>query len=329
MNEDQIEQEIAETNDAPLDLRGEIENAIKEVKEKEAPDEVREEKPAKQRDETGKFAKKEVVDKPVDETPKTVAPQSWKAEYKDKFATLPPEIQAEIMRREEEVDKTIKNQDEERLFGKQLKETITPYLPIIQAEGGTPATAVKDLLNTAYVLRTGTPEQKRNLILRTAQQYGVDLTQVSQQSDADPQVQALYQKIESLEGRLTQQDMSREQQERAAIQSEIDAFASNPDHRHFETVKADIAALLNGGRATDLKDAYQKAVWANPDTRSALLAEQEAKRVAEIKAKADAARKAGSSVTGSPGATAPKVAKVQDRGLREELEANFRAAMSG
>ena len=142
------------------------------------------EKAGYQRDEKGRFSDKqtevaeepiETTDKPIVETPasdltledkplapteQTNAPTSWKAELKDKWATLPPDVQAEIARREKEVHQGFTKLDEERNFGKQMRDSISPFMATIQSTGVQPHVAVSELLKTDHLLRYGTPQQK-------------------------------------------------------------------------------------------------------------------------------------------------------------------------
>jgi nitric oxide reductase activation protein len=92
-----------------------------------------------------------------------------------------------------------------------------------------------------------------------------------------------------------------------------------------------MAALIGQGAAKDLQDAYEQAVWARPDTRATLLAQQRAeeeqKRRAEAKQKAEDARRKSVSITGGPGNTANSSAP-EGRSIRDELSAAI-AASSG
>lgn len=344
---DELEVQADEqSSDQPLSVREELTNALQESKERTESTEA--ERPAKSRDESGKFARKaeseagfpekqtataEVAEITVtQEKPAVAAPHSWSAAAKAKWGELPADIQAEVSRREEEVHKGFTRQDEERNFGKSLKEVITPYMPMITSEGGNPAAAVQSLLNTAYRLRTGTPQQKGQLIEQLAKQFGADMTQTnSSAAYVDPQVQTLQQRLDVIEQQRQQEINQRETRQQESINTEIDTFASDPAHPHYETVKAHMAALLRGGVATDLKDAYDQAVYARPDIRSTLLAQQhadsEAKRLADIKAKTQAARNASSSVTGAPGISVANKG-APERSLRDELKANFRGAIN-
>jgi hypothetical protein len=72
-----------------------------------------------------------------------------------------------------------------------------------------------------------------------------------------------------------------------------------------------------------LQDAYDQAVWARPDTRATLLAQQRAeeeqKRRTEAKAKAEAAKRKSVSITGGPGNTAASAAPGSKGSVRDDL----------
>lgn len=239
---------------------------------------------------------------------------------------------AAVQKREQDVAKFTSTRDEHASFGKEIYQTVQPYLPTIEAQGGTPATAIKSLLNTAYILSTGTPEQKRSALMQAAQSYGVDLGTSQQPAQQPNGLESLQQRIDRLENERVQQEQAAQQQLNSEIHTEITAFAADPKHPHYESVKGHMAALIGNGAAKDLQDAYDQAVWANADTRATLLAQQRAeeeqKRRAELKTKADAARKRSVSITGGPGNTANASAP-ESRSLREELQANFGAAAGG
>lgn len=316
----------AETVEPPkaLSVRDEIKRAKKEVKEKhETSEPDTKQKAPKDKTVVANPVVSQEVQKPVD------APKSWTPAAKAKFATLDPELQKYVLSREDDVHKTISRQDEERQFGKTLKDVIAPYMATITAEGGTPEKAVKDLLNTAYVLRTGTPQQKFQLIHQVARQYGVNLG--TQPQPMNQELHSLQSQVQQLTSKLQERETYQQQQEQATVQSKIQEFSADPKNAHFEEVKAHMAALLSGGVAKDLQDAYDQAVWARPELRSTLLqsqqAEAEAQRKVEAKAKYDAARKAGSSVSGAPGKIADAKADA-NLSLRDQIRANLRAAQS-
>lgn len=330
-------------SEEPVSLRDQIVAARdKAVEPKE--DAPIEEKKLKARAEDGKFTKEPKIKtvksteqqiEPVkDLTTKIDAPQSYSATVKAKWKELPSDIQQELAKREQDVHKELTKHDEERVFGRQIRSVVAPYEAMIRAEGGTPDKAVAELLNTAYLLRTVSPQQKGQLIWQVARQFGADMSNTQQtQAAVDPRLQQMQQELQQMKGTIQQQQTLKEQQEQANITGEINVFAAKPENVHFEAVKAHMAALLQNGLAKDLQDAYDQAVYARPDIRSTLLEKQSAdlaaKRIAETKAKAEAAKRAGSSVKGSPGMVASKNGAIVHSNLRDELTANLRAHLDG
>lgn len=272
---------------------------------------------------------------PTDATPaepKAKAPQSWSAAERAHWEKIPPEVQAVIARREEEAHRGITTLGQDAAYGKQLKEVIAPYLPIIRAEGGTEAGAVRDLLQTAYILRTGSAQQKAEVMRHVAGLYGVDLSVAAQGApQVNPELQSLRQELAQLKGYLGNAEQQQHQQVQGQAQAIIDTFAADPKNEFYEQVKPLMAHLLVAGQAKDMQEAYDMACHANPDVRSTILSRQqadaEAKRAAEAKAKADAKRKAGGSISGSPaGTVSTTITANQNLSLRDELRQAMRAA---
>lgn len=305
-------------------LREQIVGAIEEVNKPEEIDSGR--------DETGKFKAKEETETPevkAEEKPKYTAPSSWSATAKEKWNALDPDVQAEVFRREEETHKGFTKLDEERNFGKSIKEAITPYMPIIQSEGGEPVKAVKDLLNTAYMLRTAPPARKAALVQEIIKTYGVDMN-LLQESNADPAYAQLQQQIADLQRTTNPEAIRtrlREEMEEETVVKEVKAFASDPANVHYEKVKAVMSSLLHSGVSKNMKEAYEAACRADPEVFSTLEAKKQADEQAKKNADIAAKKKAASSLTGSPGVTVPNTG-APDRSLRDELLANLRAATS-
>ena len=284
------------------------------------------------RDEAGKFAARAVPAEIEPAVELSKAPEAWKPEAKAHWDKLPPEVQKYVSDREAEVHKGFTRFDEDRQFGKQIKDIVSPYLPLIRSQGGNPVTAVQGLLQTAYLLNTAPKEQKATLIRQLAEQHGVLESLAQPAQYVDPQVAQLQARLQQLEGSNAQQAQEREAQSMAGIQHQIAAFAADPKNAHFEHVRGHMVAMLQGGVAKDLQDAYEQAVWARPDLRQALISEQVTQQQASAqqasKDRAIKARSAGASVSGSPGVVVP-IASQPNRSLREELQANLRAHAEG
>lgn len=268
------------------------------------------------------------------DAPKSKAPQSWSAAERAHWEKLPPEVQSVIARREEEAHRGITQLGQDAAFGKKINEVVSPYLPMIRAEGGNPVAAVQDLLQTAYVLRTASPEQKVGLFRQLAGQFGVDLNIAAQAApQVDPQVAALQRELNSVKGYLHNTEQQQHQQVQVQAQSIIDSFAADPKNEFYAQAAPMMGSLLVNGQARDMQEAYDMACHAIPDIRSTILsrqqAEADAKRVTDAKAKADAKRRAAGSINGSPGAQVTTSTTANPNlSLRDELRANLRAATS-
>jgi hypothetical protein len=231
-------------------------------------------------------------------------------------------VRAEIQKREAEVHRGFTKQDEERTLGREMQRVIQPYEPLIRASGGTPPAAVADLLNTAYILRTADPQTKARTIAQVCQTFGVDMTLLAQpQGQGNPELEQLRQQFAQLQGAMTQQQQAREQEVQTQVLTQVEAFGQDPKHPHFRAVSAHMGALMNAGQAKDMEEAYEMAVWARPDLRTQLLAEQNAssQREAEKRQQAEKARRKAVSVRGGPGGYTPSSKEPQT--VREALEA--------
>lgn len=337
MIEEEIIEDVPEVEaEEPLSIRDNLASALKDVKAKQETEEKPEPKEnkikenkveAKEPKVKTKNASREAEVKEVKtDLPEVKAPQSFQGANAPMWKSMPRNIQEYVAKREEEFHRELTKQDEERTFGRSVKDLATPYIPLIKAEGGDIVKGFQSYLNTAYVLRTKSPQEKGALLMQLAREFGADLRGASQaQPQVHPMLLQTQQELQSLKAEREQEKVLKKQQEDGALKSQVDAFSADPKNIHFEAVKADMAALLRGGVAKDLQDAYDRAVYANPQTRSTILAQQasDEKQVAEKKAKAEAAKRAGSSIRGGPGPSALKNGNIQQPDLRKALMSAF------
>lgn len=259
------------------------------------------------RDDSGRFAAKESEAKPqeeepaqetpaAEEPPARPAPNTWRKEVADKWATLPAEVQAEVERREADFHKGIEQYRAKAQFGDAMERAILPYTQTLQSLGISPDRAVSELMAADHKLRHGTQSEKQQYFAQLAANYGIQLGETQQQetSPIDPRVSSLQQQMQQMSGWIQQQTEAAQQREQDALNSEIQRFRADPQHGHFDAVKGHMAALLQAGQAKDLQDAYEQAIYANPATRQALLKQQEDAIRKEKAAVAQAAKKAAS-----------------------------------
>lgn len=264
------------------------------------------------RDESGQFAKaEEKTEPPKAEAPASTPeaqekapeakrpPSGWTAQAKALFDTLPPEIQDEVIRNDDNFHKGISEYKQDRQLRQAMEQVVSPYLPMIQRSGKQPLQHISGLLQFQYELETNPQQTIANLV----QHFGIDPSGISQQQQADPQVSNLQRELAQMKQMLQQGQQQTQQQTLTQAQSEIQSFANDPKNIYFENVRDDMALLLNSGRAKTLSDAYAQACNLNDGVRSAIQAQQlrsaEQKRIEEAKAKAANARKAGFDVSGS------------------------------
>lgn len=279
-----------------------------------------------------------------------IPPATWSASAKAIYATLPEVARKEIIKREADYSRGIQQHAEKAKIADTLMREIQPYEAMIRGDGSTPDRAIASLLRSAYVLRTASPQQKTELIMQIAQQYGADLSQFQGQrqpaegqqdlSQVQQMVQQLVaphlQRIQSWEQQQTQAQQAQSMQMEQEIQSQIEAFQSatnedgTPKHLYFENVRPLMSAYFANGQAKDLEQAYDMACWANPEVRAALIADQqskaEAQRLEEAKRKAQGARNASFGVTGQGGVG---ISGATQTSLRDELSSQLDAAMGG
>ena len=226
------------------------------------------------------------------------APKTWRPEAAAKWTTLPPEVQQEVLKREEDIFRGLESYKADASIGRSVNQIIAPYLPMLQAAGLNPLQQVEGLMKAHHLLATGTPQQKQVLFERLAQDYGVTLAPSPDGENpfVDPQVSALQSQLTALQSQLKEREAREATAMRQTLQKQIDTFAADPAHVYFDEVATDIAGLLRSQAATTLEEAYEKAVWANPVTRAKeqarLAAESQAQAAKAAEEKAAEARKA-------------------------------------
>ena len=278
-------------NDQPADdesgLDVDLGKIFDEVTNEDTPTEVDAEQPeetpkqeAKETEVEETPLEPEATEEPVTEEPEEVVspPASWTAESKEKFSTLDPGLQQELLKREKDYAQGINKYADAAKTADAYDQVIAPYKAMIAAEGSNPVQAIASLFNSAYQLRTGTPEQKGKLILELANQYGADLSQINPQEDTDeyvdPDILALKNEIASLKQTTQSQVQAAQNQQITVYQQQIEAFASDPKNEHFDKVRETMSSLLTSGSASTLDEAYEKSLYLVPETREAIIQKQ-------------------------------------------------------
>jgi hypothetical protein len=269
------------------------------------------------------------------------APNHWPKDFAAKFEALDAPAQHLFMQRYKDLegDYTKKTQAIAKYKKRQdaFDEIMAPFKSQFERAGMDDVGAVRQLLAAHDYLR----KDPANAIAWLANQYGVDIGAIGndpalEDEFADPQVKQLQQQVAQLTGFIQNQQTQQQSYEQASTQSFIDQFAQetdasgNPAHPHFETVRSVMGSLISSGNATDLKSAYEAAVYANPELRQAEL-ERVAARQSQAKVKTEAVQKAKkaqrSKVRGS--ATPAAQALPANASIRDTINASIRQLENG
>jgi hypothetical protein len=320
-------------------LEAPVEKEIVEVE----PDAIAEEK---SRDEKGRFVaedqekpevsasneESEPTEEPeIEVKPELTRPSTWKKEYLpiwDKLTTgqqLTPDEALKLAQysnqRESEYKKGVSTYKAEADNARQLREAIDPFVPELQKHGIHPAAWIQSLGRAHFTLATGTQEQKQQMFHRLAQDYGIQLNQEygnqgyeqQYQQPSDPYTQQLMNQLQAMNQEVSTIKSRYEQEEQARLMGEISRVSSNVEKfPHFESVREQMAQLLERGLANDLESAYAKAVrlnddvWAQEQERllsSAAKQQNSAKQVAKAKSAAVSVRSVTPKGTASSGDT--------------------------
>lgn len=271
-------------------------------------------------------------EQPKPQTPELKPPQSWRPAAREKWASLPPEVQAEAVRREKEVQTALQEAAPAKKLAADFQQAIAPFEAMIRAEQTaageqySPLRTVQNLLHTAAALRTAPPAAKAQLLTGIVKGYGVppaDLVvglvkagavtveqlDAALAGEAPPQGQpsqppldanALAQQVR--QQLLQELQAQRQQHAQTEAQREIQTWAEGKefyeDVRHL--MRGLLLAATEEGRAMSLDEAYDIACRTDKDV-SAILSQRDAAKAANAsQASTQRARAAASTVRTQP-----------------------------
>jgi len=256
------------------------------------------------------------------------APAQWKPDVREHWKALPLPVQQEILRRESDSMRLIGSVGPKIRMADEVQAHIAPFAESLTANGVTPQAFVNDVFGSIKSLASGSAQERAEVVANIVQSYGVDLRTLdailTQRISAPPEVLQARQLAARAAAVIQGQSAGVEHQNALEAEKAIVAFAADPKHEFIDDVRNQMADLIELGHAKTLDDAYNAAVWANPDTRKILLTREAQSRAAVKTNRAVAARKASSSVRGAP--SSPRAAAngaAQGGSLRETLEAAF------
>jgi hypothetical protein len=275
--------------------------------------------------------KEKPADKPVTEEVITrQPPKSWTKEMQTRYSALPPEVQDYVELREKQMADGLEKDRGDANLGRTMRDVMTPYRAMLQAQNVNESQAVQSLMNVHYRLTNLPPAEKTAYLASMAKSYGIDISNVPHETDVqiDPTVRKLQEELNGIKQSLTNSQQASINQAKERVVKDVESFASDPKHAYFDEVADDIATMIQGGH--DLETAYEKAVWANPVTRQKEIARLQTESETSLKEKAtlqgEAAKKAAalnvksrdtSKVPTGPKATMSNLDSVMRETMRE------------
>jgi hypothetical protein len=218
----------------------------------------------------------------------------------------------------------------------EMERVISPHVQKWALNGMGPAQAMQQLIALSDYA-TNSPME---FLQYFANLRGIDLNQLTQRQEeeyVDPQVATLRQHLAGVQAQLNQTMQAQQQAQQLQQQQQyaqafnvtnenIENFASQtgpdgkPAYPYFNELEEDMAIEIESGRASTIHEAYERAKWANPYTRSKLLAQSRARENRSQRMRAEEARMAASSISGASGMYGEQSAEGMN--LRQLLEAS-------
>lgn len=276
-----------------------------------------------------------------------IAPQHWPKQFREPFESASPEVQAAWQQHFKDTMASVTRATEGAKAATDFVDRFQSVIPDhvrghLEASGMDEIGGVEQLIKY-YDFADRDPMQYLQWF---AQEKGIDLSQLSgegggQPAEIDPQFQQLNQNYQNLQGQVQSLIQSQTRKEQSQSQSAVAAFKSatdeegNPLHPLLSDVEATMGRLLQSDpglrkiadTGEKLRQAYEMAVYMQPDTRAKALEMQKAQEQAAAKAKADADRaRRASSVKSDP---APGKGSEAVTNLDDVVSQSIAAAVSG
>jgi hypothetical protein len=243
------------------------------------------------------------------------APASWTPAEREEWSKVPKQLQQRMINREREISQTLTTTAQDRKLAEEFKNLVTPYEPIIRAEGATPMQAVSTLMQTAATLQTGSPQAKAQRVAELIKHYGIDLYALDSilagaVPQQDPQAaqldQMLQQRLAPYEQMMWEQQLQRQRQMQEMqneTRTEWQNFANS--HEFATDLRSEIADILElssrRGQQISLEDAYSRAIAMRPDIAE-VIQSRKASAEAERRRQEMAGKQAASASVGNSGA---------------------------
>ena len=216
-----------------------------------------------------------------DEDDSLVAPEHWPQEIQEAFNRADRtaqeawlEQQRQFQRGYNDQSQRLKEVETEQQRFQETAHVLSKYEPFWHAQGMSTAQGVNQLATWAMALA----KDPVNTIPALAKMYGVDMMELAQgQPYVAPEDSARDQRMQQLEQRLALQDQREAEMRQNQLVGQIEAFRDQTDadgnlaYPHFNEVVDSMIGMYQRGFDGPLEQAYEQAVWTNPEIRQQLI----------------------------------------------------------
>jgi hypothetical protein len=202
------------------------------------------------------------------------APNSWTPALREKWGTIDPTVQKFLIDRDRDMAIQLQNVAEARKFHKEFNEVFAPMQELMTQNKwqGTPLQVLKNNLELAVALNTGSPQQKAQIFFNLIRHFQPDSQTLQALFSGQPA------NVPPMTPPQARPAPAGEQPDREALLQEaraeeaLKAFAADEANEWFADVRVQMGQIINAGLVDtskpfteQLKDAYDLAVTRHPE----------------------------------------------------------------
>lgn len=213
----------------------------------------------------------------------TKPPSGWSQGSKDKWMSIPEDLRQEIIKREEAGASGVAKLRQQHEPAEKLYAVAKANEGYFQHIKTSPEEYLSGIMQTEQTLALGNPAQKMSTLLQIADDYGVPLRQILDSATGGQFAAMLQQSHQyhhtpaqlppEYQQQFTALQQQNEQMMASIADAELKQFQSK-ERPFYEEVREEMANLIEKGLAEGYEDAYERAIWTNPEIRARLLAQQ-------------------------------------------------------
>lgn len=220
-------------------------------------------------------------------------PSSWKKDYWGHWERMgkDPGLQEYIEQREQDYAKGVSTYKSQWDQAQPVLKALEPFMPELQQSGITPDRWVANLGNAHRMLSLGNAEQKAQMFVKLASDYGVNLGALGG-GQQNPQFAHITQTVNTLQNRIQQFESQQQEAEQRVLQGSLDSFKA--DKANFDVLGPTMGKLIQSGFVDSnlplqqmLQAAYDKAIRMHDD----IWQEQQALQAGSANRQTELARK--------------------------------------